>query len=114
MNLVLIKKCYIYNNANLLIININNSTIIYSNKKYDIIIIELNENFSINLFLQIDENVFEENIKDIYNNSSIYILHFSHGQNAEQTQGINKSITEDNYNIEHSCYTEPGSSGSQI
>ena len=41
-------------------------------------------------------------------------MHYPHGNITEYSTGILKTISEDNYNICHSCQSQPGSSGSSI
>ena len=86
---------------------------IYTNKEYDTTIIEINsEKKNINNYLELDEQIFEDNI----NNKSVYILqypNYSDGQRAAVSYGIIKNI-QDKFNLIHYCCTESGSSGSPI
>ena len=99
-------------------IKINNSRNIYfSNKEeFDITIIEIKEEdgLNINLFLDIDYNIFEENPNEYYKNKSIYLLHYPHGNNIEFSIGLIKNISFGDYDLEHNCQTQPGSSGGPI
>ena len=95
------------------IINIEKRKI-YTSIKYDTTIIPINsEEDKINNFLEIDEEIFNNNIY----NKSIYILQYPRinlgEQKASVSYGILKNI-QDEYNIIHYCYTEHGSSGSPI
>ena len=49
---------------------------LYSNKDYDITIIEIKEddNLDINSFLEIDDQLFKDNRNDIYKGKSIYLI----------------------------------------
>ena len=88
--------------------------IIYTSKKYDITIIEIKKE-NINDFLELDENIFNEN--PILYNESIYILQYpKYGkeQKAAISYGILKKIKINDFNIKHYCCTDFGSSGSPI
>ena len=86
----------------------------FTNKNYDITIIELKENDFIKKYLELDENI-QTNIKAEYVRESIYILHYPGSKNVAVSYGILKSINlENNYNFDHLCSTENGSSGAPI
>jgi V8-like Glu-specific endopeptidase len=91
-----------------------NNRIKYTNKEYDITIIEIREKDNIEKYLEIDENIMEkDNI--IYKKNSIYILQYPGGKRLGVSYGILKGIYEDKeYNFNHLCSTEEGSSGSPI
>ena len=78
-----------------------NKKMIYINKKYDVTIIEIKkEKENINKFLELDENIFNEN--PILYNESIYILQYSKydkEQKAAISYGRFKQIEIDGYNI---------------
>jgi len=95
-------------------IEIKNS-IKYTNKEYDITIIELKDkNDEINKYLELDSNIFS-NTNNIYVGESIYILHYPGSKNASVSYGILKEIYNDKkYNFKHLCSTERGSSGAPI
>ena len=87
---------------------------IYTNKNYDITIIEIKSE-NIDYFLELDEEILNQDIISI-NNKSVYILQYPNsleGQKAAVSYGIIKGI-KDEYNIIHYCCTENGSSGSPI
>ena len=90
----------------------------YTNEKYDITFIEIKKDIdklNINSFLDIDEDIFEENYKDILKNKSIYLLHYPHGNLSEYTSGVIKGFLLDKmYIFKHTCQTQKGSSGSPI
>ena len=96
------------------IIDLNSESKIYSssNNEYDMMIIRLKEG-QVNNYLDIDENIFEDNSENFYENDSIYILHYANAEEAKVSfgKGIKKV---DNYDIKHLCHTEPGSSGGPI
>ena len=84
----------------------------YFNKEYDISIIELKDNDNINNFLELDENLFKEEINAYFRDISIYILQYRYGNKAEVSYGF--STLMNNNEINHRCSTEKGSSGSPI
>ena len=55
----------------------------FTDKDYDITIIELKENqfnkIDINSFFEVDDQIFNDDFKDIYINKSIYLIGFHHG-----------------------------------
>ena len=94
---------------------------VYTNEEsYDITIIEIMEkdtNILENIFLEIDDQIFNSNIdsyNEIYNQKSIYLLHYPNGQKIEYSGGVIKNISIDNCDIQHFCSTKEGSSGSPI
>ena len=87
---------------------------IYTDKDYDITIIELKEKeFNNNLFLEIDDRVYLENSKNMFNKKSVYIIQYPKEYGPSVSYGIIKNINEKN-GIEHCCHTNQGSSGSPI
>ena len=95
-------------------INLNNR-IKYTNKEYDITIIEIKEEDNIKDYLELDENIIKEGINQLYINNPIYIIQYSEQKKLGVSYGILKGIfKEKEYNIKHSCFTEKGSSGSPI
>ena len=89
---------------------------IYTNKDYDITIIEIkeNDNLDMNLFLEIDDQIFKDNINDIYKGKSIYLIGHPKGGISTYSMGIIKDINVDNYKITYLCKTNIGSSGCPI
>ena len=86
---------------------------IYLNDKYDITIIEIKDSDKINVdYLEIDNKIFEDNSEFYYEKNSIYILHYPYKDKVSVSYGIIQKI--DEYNINHICCTQPGSSGSPI
>ena len=97
-------------------IEINDNRKIYTNKKYDVTIIEIKE-AKIKKFIELDKSIFNDNL-NIFN-ENIYILQYPEYKYGEQiaclsvSYGILKGI-KDKFNIIHLCSTKPGSSGSPI
>ena len=95
---------------------IDNTRKTYTNKSYDVTIIEIKEKDEIDekSFFNIDEQIFKEKTCEIFRNCQIFVLHYPKGVEMETSNGIIKNITEDNKTISHYCYTSGGSSGSPI
>ena len=94
------------------IINLRQNRITYFNKDYDITIIELKENDNINDYMELDNNLFKNEINAYYKDISIYIIQYPLGKQASVSYGLLNEIND--YDIKHSCSTEHGSSGSPI
>ena len=96
-------------------IDMNEKRKIYTNVKYDTTIIEIKpEKDKINHFLEIDKNIFQEEVH--FFNESIYTLHYQkYGkeQKASVSYGLIKK-TEDNYNLKYYCHVESASAGAPI
>ena len=93
----------------------------YTNKETDITIIEINpeeDGLSSQEFLEIDENLNEDFLADIYEFQEIYIIQYSLGvDNVTKTTGMIKRIHEKSNNIcdfEHTCFKKKGSIGNPI
>ena len=84
----------------------------YFNKEYDTTMIELKDEDNIKDYLELDDNLFQDNSEKIYKNQSIYTLHYQNEKNACVSYGLLHNI--DKYNIMHNCCTENGSFGSPI
>ena len=70
---------------------------------------------NVNSFLDIDEDIFDENYKKIYNGKSVYLLHYPHGNLSEYSSGIIKGfLIDNNFTFKHFWQTQSGSSGSPI
>ena len=99
-------------------IEIDESRRIFTDKKYDITIIQIKQNDNIkidkNSFLNIDERLLKENAKEIFKKEQIYLLHYSKDEKLIFSYGEIKNINEDNYTIQHLCNTEDISSGGPI
>ena len=81
-------------------------------KDYDITLIELKDEDKIKDYLELDDNLLQDNSQLIYKNKSIYILHYKNGKNACVSYGLLHNINK--YNIMHNCSTDNNSSGSPI
>ena len=90
----------------------------YTNEKYDITFIEIKkdiDNLDIDTFLDIDEDIFEENYENKLDKKSVYLLHYPFGNLSEYTSGIIKGFfLDEKFVFMHSCQTQKGSSGSPI
>ena len=86
----------------------------YTERNYDITIIEINENIDgIYEYLELDDNILNDTINYIGN--SIYILHYPNQNKVHVSYGILKNIIiNENYSFTHYCSTDYGSSGSPI
>lgn len=89
----------------------------YTNKKFDITIIEIEpekDDILKDFFLEIDENVHqdEESLRNYYEKQSIYLLGYPEGSKIKVSYGIMDQLNEDRIN--HLCNTKKGSSGSPI
>ena len=112
----IINEFYIQNNSsiNLLlgdyneikIINLDPSRNIYFSKDYNISIIELKNYDNINNYLELDNNLFRNDIKSIFENESIYILQYLNGGKALVSYGI-IGILNGKF-INHLCCVESG------
>ena len=78
----------VYINEEYKFISLNKKKIIYSssNKKYDILIIRLQDS-EIDHYLEIDENIFKQNSENAYKNEPIYILHYPGAGKAKISYG---------------------------
>ena len=118
----IINEFYIHNNViiNLLlgdyneskIINLNPSRYIYFSQEYNITIIELKDYDNINNFIELDDNIFRNDIKSLYENESIYILQYLNGGKALVSYGIINKLN--GKFINHLCGIESGAIGAPI
>jgi len=86
----------------------------YTSIEYDTTIIEINDNDENINYLEIDDDIFDENIN--LTNKKIYIIQYptyGNEQKASVSYGLLNKI-KDEYNLEYYCSTEHGSSGSPI
>ena len=87
----------------------------YSNKRYDVTIIEIKQEIDkIDNFMELDEKLFFKDTNYFYNKQSIYIMQYPHNDKdkAVVSFGIISQILDSTIN--HFCYTESGSSGAPI
>ena len=97
------------------IIDIKEENVIYSSlsERYDIMIIKIKDENKYN-YLELDDDLFNKNSEELYEEKSIYILHYSNEGNISVSfsYGIKKS--NDICYIKHFCNIEKSSSGSPI
>ena len=65
-------------------------------------------------YIELDDNIFDQNKMESYFQNTVYLLHYPNGNNVEYSTGKIKSIAIDNYEIEHFCESQEGSSGGPI
>ena len=58
--------------------------------------------------------MFKTDNYNIYKQKSVYLIHYPNGKKMEYSPGTIKNIILDNYNIQHLCSSEYGSSGGPI
>ena len=92
----------------------------YIDEKTDVAIIEIKpeiDNIKDEQFLDLDDNIFNENPNEIYRNKSVYVIYYPLYENEKKVKyslGTIKCILEDNYSFFHFCPTQTGSSGGPI
>ena len=95
------------------IIDLEKKRNIYTNKEYDLTLIEINKKDDINNFFDIDENILSnDNPKLLYENKPIYIIHYLNMEKVSFSYGICSELNESE--IKHSCIIKQGSYGSPI
>ena len=101
-----------------IVLRIKDDRKIYYSKKedYDVTIIEIKEEDSLynNELLEIDKDIYQNNLNSIYKNKSVYIIHYPKGGECEYSLDTISNIDVDNIGIFHYCSTEDGSSGGPI
>ena len=82
----------------------------YTNKEYDITIIEIKEHDGIDgdSFLEIDKEIFYENQIN-FNKIKVYLLSY-----GSYSNGIIKRLRDNGYTFEHLCSSQKGSGGGPI
>ena len=104
-------------------IEISENKKLYTSKKYDTTIIQINpEKENINDFLELDEIIYDEDLSPNLENKNIYIIQypwFGYSQVAAVSFGtiinqLNESDKVEKFEILHNCSTDHGSSGSPI
>ena len=103
---------YINDEKEIIIIDFEIKRTTYFNKDYDIALIELKEEDKIKNYLELDDNLFQDNPKIIYENKSIYVLQYQNNKNECVSYGLLNSM--DKYNFTYKCSTFNESSGSPI
>ena len=102
-------------------INLDNKKI-NTFEKFGITIIEIKKEENIKNFLELDDSIVNDILKDNeqktyidkYKNKTIYITHYSN-ENLSVSYGIvNAIFKENNWYFQHKCITNKGSSGSPI
>ena len=95
------------------IIDLEKKRNIYTNKEYDLTLIEIIKKDNINNFFDIDENILSnDNPKLFYENKPIYIIHYLNMEKVSFSYGICSELNESE--IKHSCIIKQGSYGSPI
>ena len=109
-------KFSLFNDKRSYEILIDESRIAFTNEEYDVTIIEITKNDGLkkNNFFDLDNQIFNDNAKIIFKNEQIYLLHYPKGIEMTYSPGLIKNIYEDDYNIEHLCSSEEGSSGGPL
>ena len=91
----------------------------YTNKEYDISIIEIKEEDEIKSFLELDNKIInniinEDNENDKFINETIYLLQYPEGKLSVSFGVLTKIYYDKTFNFLHNCCTKEGSSGSPI
>ena len=86
----------------------------YTNKSYDITIIELKEGDGVGHHLEIDDNIINEGYIVGYIDEPIYIIQYPKENLSVSFGIINNMNLKEGHNFRHLCSTEEGSSGSPI
>ena len=83
-------------------------------KPYDVTFIEIKkeDGLDIDKFLEIDNQIFENNPNEIYLQKTIYLLHYPKGEELKYSLGVIHGIKNDT--IYHFCDSERGSSGGPL
>ena len=101
------------NDNNTKVLNLDNKRKIYTNKEYDLTIIQLKNKDNINSYLELDENILSnENPKLFYETKSVYAIQYLNMEKASVSYGF---LTElNNSEMKHTCIIKPGSNCSPI
>ena len=91
----------------------------YTNKEYDITIIEIKNTDDIISFLQLDDTIINniiknENKNELYINKTLYIIQYPNGKLSVSYGTLETILNEKKYYFYHKCSTKGGSSGSPI
>ena len=85
---------------------------IYFNEDYDITLIELKETDEKEDYIELDDNLFQDNPENIYKDKSIYVLQYPKEKNACVSYGLLNNI--DKNHIIYKCRIDNSSSCSPI
>ena len=99
------------------IITIEETRKTWTNKDYDITMIEIKrtDGFFINDMLEVDDYIYKDvDLAKIYKDKTVYLIHYPLGLKSSYSCNIIKNIDINNIKIEHLCATEDGSSGAPI
>lgn len=105
-----------HDNKNVFKIDMSKKRQFYSEEgNIDTTIIEIKKSDGIDFkhFLDIDEDIFEEN-NETFKDKTIYLLHYPFGKNVKYSLGTVKNIKCDGNTIEHLCCSQTGSSGGPL
>ena len=65
-------------------------------------------------FLELDENVFKNDLEYKYKSKNIYLIHYKLGENSTCSTGIINNVNNNKYEIEHNANIDYGSDGCPI
>ena len=102
-------KITIYKNNICLSLSIDKKRKIFVVEEDNITIIEIKEddNLDMNSFLDIDEDIYKEDLKESFVQKIIYLLYYSKSKDIKYSLGVIKDINEgDDYKFEYLCDTE--------
>lgn len=95
------------------IINLKKKRKIYSNKDYDLTLVEIKDFDRISDCFELDENILsQENPKLFYENKTIYVIQYLNMEKASVSYGIFNDLIDSE--IKHTCNIKPGSNCSPI
>ena len=99
-------------------INLNNRKK-YTDKEFDITIIEIKDKDQINNYLELDDSIIDNiinsiNKNDKYKDETIYIIQYPDGKLSVSYGLLDKIYEDKKYTFNHKCSTKGGSSGSPI
>ena len=95
------------------IINLKKKRKIYSNKDYDLTLVEIKDFDRISDCFELDENILsQENPKLFYENKTIYAIQYLNMEKASVSYGIFNDLIDSE--IKHTCNIKPGSNCSPI
>ena len=91
----------------------------YTNKDYDITIIEIKDSDDLSNYLELDDKLVDDiinndNRNEIYINNTLYIMQYPEGKLSVSYGKLENISNDKKYNFFHKCSTKHGSSGSPI